>query len=95
MYANRGNLTRNELLLRFNELEAVIRSPVAEANLDKAAALAMYIARSARDGPIANLAMQAMSAIHLQKSGRRPDDGSLEKILSQLRTALKEAKTGD
>ena len=70
MYANRTRLTTQELLLRLAELEAIMASPDQEADLEKAQALAMYIARSAANGQIANLAMQAMSAIKDLQSAR-------------------------
>jgi hypothetical protein len=68
-------------MLRLQELEGLLRDPAADGKLDKAQALTMYIARSAPNGRIANLAMQAMSG----------GDGMGE-ILSQLRAALSEAQ---
>jgi hypothetical protein len=52
--------------------------------------LAMHIARSAPNGQIANLAMQVMSEL-IQIHSTPEADGSLEKTLAQLRTALREA----
>jgi hypothetical protein len=77
-------------MLRFSELEALTRAPMVNGSAEMAEGLAMYIARSAPTGQIANLAMQAMSDL-VQIRGRREADGSLEKTLSQLRTALMEA----
>jgi hypothetical protein len=68
-------------MLRLQELEGLLRDPAADGKLGKAQALTMYIARSAPNGRIANLAMQAMSG----------GDGMGE-ILSQLRAALSEAQ---
>lgn len=93
MYSNRARLTPSELMLRLDELDAVIRLPKANGSLDKAAALAMYIARSAPNGHVANLAMQVLSAaLQLQINDQPLADGSLIKTLSQLRTALQKAK---
>ena len=92
VYANRARLTPNELVLRLDELEAALRSPIADGKFDKAEALAMYIARSAPSGPIANLAMQMMTAANQLRYGNQPGaNGSLEKTLSQLRTALQKS----
>lgn len=92
MYANRARLTPNELVLRLSEVEAALRSPIADGTLDRAEALAMYIARSAPNGLIANLAMQLMTAANQLRSGNQPDaNGSVEKTMSQLRSALQKA----
>jgi hypothetical protein len=93
MYANRTRLTTQELLLRLAELEAIMASPDQEANLEKAQALAMYIARSAANGQIANLAMQAMSAVKDLQSARevQGDRKNLPAVLSELSAKLKAA----
>ena len=90
MYANRARLTAGELMLRFSELEALTRAPMADGNLKMAEGLAMYVARSAPNGQIANLAMQVMSEL-IQIRSQPEADGSLEKALSQLETALRGA----
>jgi hypothetical protein len=77
-------------MLRFTELEAVTRAPTVNGHLRMAEGLAMYIARSAPNGQIANLAMQVMSEL-IQIQSKPEADGSLEKTLAQLRTALREA----
>jgi hypothetical protein len=58
-----------------------------------AEALAMYIARSAPSGQIANLAMQVMSDL-IQIRSNLEAGASIEKTLSQLRTALREGHPG-
>jgi hypothetical protein len=90
VYANRARLTAGELTLRFSELEALTRAPMADGNLKMAEGLAMYIARSAPNGRIANLAMRAMSEL-IQMRSKPEADGSLEITLSQLKTMLREA----
>src|SRR5688500_12136860 len=92
MYANRKSLTLGELIVRFEELEAVIRSADAHDSVDKAQALAMYIARSAPNGSIANLAMQVMSAAaHLGNGNPHFANDTLHATLSQLQIALSQA----
>jgi hypothetical protein len=90
VYANRAKLTATELMLRFTELETVTRAPMVNGHLRMAEGLAMYIARSAPNGQIANLAMQVMSEL-IQIQSKPEADGSLEITLSQLKTALREA----
>ena len=95
MYANRKSLTPTELIVRFEELEAVLHAPAAQDSVDKAQALAMYIARSAPNGAIANLAMQVMSAaVHLHNGSPQVANDTLKATLSQLQIALSEANAG-
>jgi hypothetical protein len=93
MYANRTRLTNQELLLRLAELEAIMASPDQDADLEKAQALAMYIARSASNGRVANLAMQAMSAVKDLQRAREAhgDRKKLPVLIDQLSTELKAA----
>lgn len=94
VYANRARFTPDELVLRLDELEAALQSPIVNGDLVKAEMLAVYIARSAPSGPIANLAMQVMSAaIHLRNGTPQDANGSLAKTLSELRIAIKAAQT--
>jgi acid phosphatase family membrane protein YuiD len=90
VYANRARLTADELMLRFSELEALSRGPMVDGHLGMAEGLAMYIARSAPNGQVANLAMQVMSDL-IQIRNKSGVDASLQNTLSQLRTALTEA----
>jgi hypothetical protein len=92
MYANRKNLSPAELIVRCDELVAVIGAPAAKDSADKAQALAMYIARSAPNGSIANLAMQVMSAAaHLRNGNPQAANDTLRATLAQLQIALGEA----
>ena len=94
MYANRARLTPNELVLRLDELRTAIKSRTVDGNLYKAEALAMYIARSAPNGRIANLAMRAISAVgDLRKVREAQVDGQLEALLSELGSEIKAAVT--
>lgn len=53
-------------------------------------ALAVAIARRARDGRVANLAMQLVSAVH-EASRDREEARRVDVALARLRTALEEA----
>lgn len=90
MYANRAKLAPNELMVRLSELEALMRAPMTNGNLELCEGLVMYIARSAPNGQIANLAMQVMSTL-IQLRRKPGANETLEKTLSQLRTSLSEA----
>lgn len=94
MYANRKNLTARELSLRLNELESVVRAPRTGDCLKAAEGLAMYIARSAPSGQIANLAMLVMSDLVeiRDKPDRLNGTDALDKRLAQLRTVLAQSK---
>jgi hypothetical protein len=61
-----------------------------DGHLKMAEGLAMYIARSAPNGQIANLAMQVISDL-IQIQTKPEANGSLEKTLLQLRNALGES----
>jgi hypothetical protein len=81
-------------MVRFDELAAVIAAPDEQDTVDKAQALAMYIARSAPNGAIANLAMQVMSAAgHLRNGNPQVGNDLLKATLSELQIALGKAKT--
>jgi hypothetical protein len=94
MYANRTKLSQNEVLLRLAELEAtIITSPAQQRDLQKAQALTMYIARNAANGRIANLAMQAMSAV--ASASELDANGKLLVVLCQLTAEIRASrKTG-
>jgi hypothetical protein len=67
-----------------------MRAPMSDRDLEMAEGLVMYIARSAPNGQIANLSMQVMSALNQIRSEPGANE-TLEKALSQLRSALGEA----
>ena len=83
-------LSPDELLLKVDELEALIRLPPAGADLEKVDALAMNIARSAPPGQIVKLAMQIMDAtVLLRDAGAQGcRRAALQGLVSQLRMAL-------
>jgi hypothetical protein len=80
-------------MLRFSELEAALQSPSVARNLVMAEGLAMYIARSAPNGHVANLAMRVMSELGQLRSTPHPN-GSVHKAMSDLRSALKAGLAG-
>ena len=86
VYANRTRLEHRELLLRVSELEQLTLGENAASEVKKVEVLAMYIARSAPNGRVANLAMKTLSAA-MQRNRHR----ELEAIVSQLRRAILEA----
>jgi hypothetical protein len=82
------------LLARFGELEEALRPPLLPAQLARARTAAIRIARHARKGRIANLAMQLLSALEEPAdAGQNP--GGLRIALARLRTALEEAEAGE
>ena len=91
MYANRTTLTGQELLLRLDELEEIVGSPEEPGNLEKAERLAIYIASSASNRRIADLAMQATSAIIDLRNARASYAGGekLARLLGQLRSEMR------
>lgn len=83
------------MLVRLSELEGCLRSAAGEADLKKAEALTMFIARNAPDGRIANLAMHAMSAaIRQRNAAGRQANGELPEAVSRLAAALRGAEPG-
>src|SRR4029453_6493237 len=77
------------LRARFAELEQLLKPPVVPAQLDRAKAAAVWIARHAPHGRVANLAMQLMSALH-ETRGLDDIPGGFRMALARLRAALDE-----
>jgi hypothetical protein len=82
--------TKPDLLARLAEVEKLLQPPLLKAQVDRAKAAAVYIARHAPHGRVANLSMQLMSALH---ESRGTDDvpGGFRMALARLRAALDEA----
>lgn len=78
---------------QLTELEALLHAPLIAPQVEKANAIAVGIARQAREGRIANLAMQLVSAVHEAKSDPAPDGERLQLALAKLRGALEEQRT--
>lgn len=81
-----------DLLLHLNELESLLRFPLVELNVQKANAIAVGLARRARDGRIANLAMQLVSAVNGARGEDHADNPGVPSALARLRAAVEEEK---
>ena len=84
---------RRALVARLDELEELLKPPLVAQQVEKAKRAAVYIARHAREGQVANLAMQLMSALH----DARADDevpGGFRMALARLRAALESKVPG-
>jgi hypothetical protein len=82
-----------ELLSTLGQVEELARSPAVPDHIDRAAKLALSIARNAPTGAISNLAMKLMSAVHdLPREGEPAAiaSDSLSECLVRLRTSLQE-----
>jgi hypothetical protein len=76
---------------RYVELAEMLEPPLLPAQMERARAAAIWIARSAPQGPIAKLAMELMSALHLCSAA---DDGCGVRVpLMRLRNAIEETAT--
>jgi hypothetical protein len=80
------------------ELESLLRLPLIAPHVEKANAIAVAIARHARYGRVANLAMQLISAVHEARDADREGRGGVEEsrrvsvALARLRDAAEEAE---
>jgi hypothetical protein len=77
------------LLARLAEIEVLLQPPLIAAQVDKAKAGALFIARHAPHGRVANLAMQLMSALQ-EACGTDDVPGGFRMSLARLRAALHE-----
>jgi hypothetical protein len=82
------------LLAHLTELESLLRLPLIAPHVEKANALAVTIARQARHGRVANLAMQLVSAVH---EASRDETGTrrVNVALARLRAVLEETDSPD
>jgi hypothetical protein len=83
----------DELLSTLVQVEELARSPAVADHIDRAAKLALSIARNAPTGAISNLAMKLMSAIHaLPREGESRTAGpdSLSECLLRVRSSLQD-----
>jgi hypothetical protein len=78
------------LRTRLVEVEDLLRPPLLPTQVDRAKAGAVWIARHAPQGRIANLAMQLMSALHESQSIDEVP-GGFRLALARLRAALEES----
>ena len=77
------------LRARLAEVEELLEPPLLPAQVERAKAGAVWIARHAPQGRIANLAMQLMSALH-ESGGRDEIPGGFRLALARLRAVFEE-----
>ena len=78
------------LLERVTELELLLRLPLVDSDVQKASSLAVAVARHARQGRVANLAMQLLSAVHETRGEPQPEMRRVSVALARLRSAVEE-----
>jgi hypothetical protein len=71
------------------EVEEMLKPPLLPAQLERAKSAALFIARHASHGRVANLAMQLMSALHQSRDEDVP--GGYRMALARLRAELEQA----
>jgi hypothetical protein len=76
---------------RFTEVDDLLSPPLLPEQIDRAKAGAVWIARHAPHGRIANLAMQLMSALH-ETRGTEEIPGGFRMALARLRAALQDSQ---
>ena len=86
-----GNGGVEALRARFAEVDRLLTPPLLPAQVEQAKAAAVWIARHASQGRIANLAMQLMSALH-ETRGTEEIPGGFRMALARLRAALHESE---
>jgi hypothetical protein len=84
--------TTEALHARFAEVEELLKPPLLPDQVTRAKAAAVWIARHAPQGRVANLAMQLMSALH-ETRGIDEVPGGFRLALARLRAALHENAT--
>ena len=84
-----GNGGIDALHARFAEVDHLLMPPLLPAQVEQAKAAAVWIARHAPHGRVANLAMQLMSALH-ETRGTEEIPGGFRMALARLRAALQD-----
>ena len=74
------------------EIEKLLRLPLTASQVQRANALAVAIARGARQGRVANLAMQLMNTVSEASQGEEGAEHRVALAVARLRTALEEAE---
>ncbi len=85
-----GNGGIEALRARFAEVDRLLTPPLLPAQVDQAKSAAVWIARHAPHGRVANLAMQLVSALH-ETRGTEDIPGGHRMALARLRAALEES----
>ena len=88
-----AEVDREMLMQQLAQLENLLQSPLIAEHVDRAKQAALFIARHAPHGRVANLAMQLMSALH---DARAAEDvpGGYRMSLARLRAALETPTAG-
>ena len=84
-----GKDSAEALRARFAEVDRWLTPPLLPAQIEQAKAAAVWIARHAPHGRVANLAMQLMSSLH-ETRGTEEIPGGFRMALARLRAALEE-----
>jgi hypothetical protein len=84
-----GNGGVEALHARFADVDRLLTPPLLPAQVEQAKAAAVWIARHAPHGRVANLAMQLMSSLH-ETRGTEEIPGGFRMALARLRAALQE-----
>jgi hypothetical protein len=79
-----------DLLVHVAELESLLRAPLIPSDVEKANRVAVGMARRAREGRIANLAMQLVSALHQASHEGAAECAQVGIALAHLRAAVEE-----
>ena len=82
------------LRARFAEVEALLQPPLIPSQVERAKRAAVWIARHAPQGRVANLAMQLMSALHEPRASDDEAPGGFRLALARLGAALDEDARG-
>jgi hypothetical protein len=86
---NNGNGGTEALRARFAEVDRLLTPPLLQTQVEQAKAGAVWIARHAPHGRVANLAMQLMSSLH-ETRGTEEIPGGFRMALARLRAALQD-----
>jgi hypothetical protein len=78
------------LIERVQLIEALVHPPLEPAQLERAKSAAVFIARHAPHGRVANLAMQLMSTLHEPRAAEDEAPGGFRMALARLRAALEQ-----
>jgi hypothetical protein len=81
---------QQQLVKLLDEVDEMLKPPLIPAQVERAKSAALFIARRAPQGRVANLAMQLMSALH-ESPALADVPGSYRMALARLRAALEEA----
>jgi hypothetical protein len=88
-------VSRIDLRAQLAELETLLAPPLLPQQVEQARRIAVRIARHAKHGQVANLAMQLMSALQGGGDGCADLPGGYRLVLARLRAALEDAQANN